>query len=279
MNCFMFPGQPLTVSQTFHDDPDFDEISILARERAHLDLASFSWNRDTATDNVKLQVYGVAMSLWHARKLGRENIRPAIAAEHSMGIYPALALCGCLSEGEILELTFRAGSCMARMGEKREYALGCVTGLTVEPLLAIAESNGVHLANFNTSRHFLLSGERGDIANAAAEALENGAFTASTFPCDAPLHTPLMEEIASPLREIFSAFQFREPLTPLMNHIDQDFLSASEIPDFLIRELCEPVYWEQTYRALHAAGATRFFEVGAGDSLKKYNRWIQHEMA
>ncbi|MBI1921161.1 MAG: ACP S-malonyltransferase [Geobacter sp.] len=279
MNCFMFPGQPLMVSQAFPDDPDFDAISELTRERAFLDLSALSWTKGTPTDSVKLQVYGVAMSLWHARKLGREKVRPAIVAGHSMGIYPALALCGCVSEEDILELTYRAGSCMARMGEKREYALGCVTGLTLEPLMAIAESNGVHLANYNTSRHFLLSGEKGDIANAAAEALENGAFTANTFPCDAPLHTPLMEEVATPLREIFSGYRYAEPLIPIMNHIDQDVLSASEIPDFLIRELCEPVYWEQTYRALHAAGATRFFEVGAGDSLKKYNRWIQHEMA
>ena len=37
---------------------------------------------------------------------------------------------------------------------------------------------------------------------AVAEALECGAFSAKVFPCDAPLHTPLMEAVAESLREI-----------------------------------------------------------------------------
>ena len=37
-----------------------------------------------------------------------------------------------------------------------------------------------------------------------------------------------------------------EPAVPLMNHIDQDFLTASDMADFLVRELLLPVYWEKT---------------------------------
>lgn len=277
MNCFMFPGQPLAFGSPLPDDEDFAAIARLTREHAFLDLGTLSWTRGAPTENVKLQVYGVAMSLYHCRRLRRQGGAPDLVAEHSMGIYPALAACGFLTEAEVLELTFRAGMCMATLGGRQKFALGCVIGMPLGELLVVAENHNVYLANHNTSRHFLLSGAGEKMADAMAEALSAGAFSAKLFPCDAPLHTPLMAELEAPLREIFGGFSYRDPGVRLMNHIDQDFLTASEISDFLFAELCEPVYWERTYRALHGAGVTRFHEVGAGDSLKKYNRWIDYE--
>lgn len=279
MNCFMFPGQPLFTGAHPPDDNDLQAIALLVRERTGLDILDMSWQGEAGDESVTLQVYGAAMSLYHARRLAREGVRPGLIAEHSMGIYAALAVGGSVSEGDALELTCRIGRCMAKMSEQGDYALGCMVGLPLEPLLSIAENNGVHLANHNTSRHFLLSGERAGIEAAVVEALASGAFSAKVFPCDAPLHTPLMEAAAGSLREIIAGFRYREPAVPLMNHIDQDYLAASEVADFLLRELLLPVHWDATYRALRAAGANRFFEVGAGDALKKYNRWIDSEAA
>lgn len=277
MNCFMFPGQPLLRNEQLPRDDDFGAILEMTERRAFLDLDEFSWLGEEGTESVKLQVYGVAMSLYHARRLSSQGIKPGLLAEHSMGIYPSLAVCGSLPEEEVLELTSRAGRCMARMGESRQYALGCVIGLTLEPLLAIAENNGVYLANHNTSRHFLLSGERKNMEQAEAEAFACGAFSVKIFPCDAPLHSPLMEAVDREMRTIFADYRYREPAFPLLDHIDQDFLTAADLQDFMARELAFPVYWERTYNSLRAAGAGSFFEVGVGDSLKKYNRWIDNE--
>lgn len=277
MNCFMFPGQPLSSVATLPADDDFVAISEMVRRVASFDLESFSWLGEGSSDNVKLQLFGVAMSIYQARKMRRQGVTPALAAEHSMGIYPALAACGCLPEAEVVELTYRAGSCLAQMGKSRSYALGCVIGLTLEPLLAVGENNGVHLANHNTSRHFLLAGARSNMETAMAEALAQGAFSAKTFPCDAPLHTPLMAEAERELRDIFADYRYAEPFCPLMDHLDQEYLTASDLAGFMLRQLFQPVYWERTYRALLAAGAVNFYEVGAGDALKKYNRWIESE--
>jgi len=278
MNCFMFPGQPLSHGVEWPDDPDFRDISALVRQCVAFDMEQFAWLGSASTDNVKLQLFGTAMSLYRCRKLCRDGGMPDFVAEHSMGIYPALAACGSLSEEAALEMTLRVGSCLARMGDSRNFALGCVAGLTLEPLLAIAENHGVFMANYNTSRHFLLSGERPNMEAAMAEALGCGAFSARTFSCDTPLHTPLVEEVSDELRTIFADYRYAEPQTRLMDHINQDYLSAADLPGFLLEELLRPVYWEKTYRALRAAGATTFVEVGVGDSLKKYNRWIDGEL-
>jgi len=277
MICFMFPGQPLVHDAALPSDDDFTAVADLARKVTGLDLAGFAWNGTTGSEQVALQVYGTAMSLYHCRRLQRDGRRAAIIAEHSMGIYPALAACGALPEGDALSLTHRVGSCLTTMAGEGAYALGCVIGLTATPLLAIAENNGVFLANRNTSRHLLLAGERHAMETAMAEALAHGAFSVRTFPCDAPLHTPLVETIAPQLAEIVRDYSFAEPAVPLMEHIEQDYLTAADIPGFLVRELCLPVNWEATYLALRRAGVTAWHEAGSGDSLKKYNRWIASE--
>lgn len=277
MNCFMFPGQPMELAGQLPDGPDFREIAAMVRRRTSLDLASFAWSGRQWPESVKLQVFGVAMSLCEARRLGREGIGPDLIAEHSMGIYAALAAAGSLPEEEALELAFRIGCAVAEMGESREYAIGCVVGLTHEPIQAVAGNNGVYLANHNTSRHFLLSGERHRMEVAVAEALNCGAFSAKTLPCDAPLHTPLMAEAAGEVGSIVAEYRYREPAFLLVNHIDQQSLTAADLADFMVRELELPVYWERTYRALKARGAVRFYEMGAGESLRKYNRWIDSQ--
>ena len=249
----------------------------MVRRRASFDLEAFAWTGREWTENVKLQVYGIAMSLHEVRRLRRQGVRTGIIAEHSMGIYAALASSAALPEEEAIELAFRIGCAMALMGAAGEYAIGCVVGLALEPLMAVAANNGVYLANHNTSRHFLLSGERKDMEETMTEALDSGAFSARTFPCDAPLHTPLMSDVAEEMRIIFNDYRYREPTVPLVNHIDQDCLTAADMADFMLRGMLMPVYWENTYLALRTAGAGRFLEVGVGDSLKKYNRWIESQ--
>lgn len=279
MNCFLFPGQPLQRSAFPPRDADWEEVAALCHRYTRFNPDSWIWSGIQGREQVALQLYGVAMSLYGARCLKRQGTRPSLLAEHSMGIYPALACSGALTEEEVLELTCRAGVAMSTMSGSGNYALGCVVGLTLEPLLALSENNGVYLANHNTCRHFLLSGKRNDIEEAMREAASCGAYSAKVFTCDAPLHSPLMAEREDALREIFADYRYREPAVPLMNHIDQDFLTSADLAEFMMRELLLPVHWERTYRALRAAGATHFHEVGSGDSLKKYNRWIDGQSA
>lgn len=272
----MFPGQPLTTPAHLPDDEHFRALAELARERTGFDIPSFSWIAEPATENVKLQVLGVAQSLYRARLLCEQGIMPHIIAEHSLGIYPALAVAGSITEGDALELAGKAGRLMAAMGA-REFALGCIIGLSAETVLSIAEGSGVFLANCNTSRHFLLSGTRAAMKMAETAARAQGAFSVALFQCDAPLHTPLMAEMEDHFYSLFSCYDYREPSVPVMNHLDNNFLTAAGTSAFLVRQLMEPVYWERTYLALRHAGASSFFETGQGESLKKYNRWIDSE--
>lgn len=278
MLCFMFPGQPLACDASLPDDADFALIADLVRRVTRLDLQRFEWLDGEGSDNMKLQLFGVAQSLYHLRRLRRDGVSPDLVAQHSMGIYSALTACHSLPEPEAIEIAWRVGSSLARMGKTQQYALGCVIGLTLDPIMALAANHRIHLANHNTSRHFLLAGRREDVATAMVEAVDMGAFSTRIFGCDAPLHTPLMLQLEEELQEIFADYRYLDPACPLVDHLDQNYLCGADIPGFMLRELYHPVYWERSYRTLRAAGVKRFVEVGAGESLKKYNRWIEGEI-
>lgn len=277
MKCFMFPGQPFSSCGVFPDDRDGAQLAWLVRRVAGFDPGSSQWLHGEGSRDLQLQLEGVAHSLHRLRRLRSAGVRPDLVAEHSMGIYPGLVACGSIDESCCIEITFRVGALLAGMRKAARYAAACVVGLPLEPVAALARNHAVHLANCNTSRQFLLTGQREPIAQAVAESLAAGAYSARSIECDAPVHSPLVAELEPRLQEIFSDYRYAPPACGLMNHLDQKLLGKSEIAPFLLRELSAPVYWERCYLALRAAGVRDFLEVGDGESLKKFNRWIAAE--
>lgn len=278
MICFMFPGQPMTRTELPVDNPLFVEMASCCESVSGFNPLADNECPAEMPESVRLQLYGVTMSLYLHEVLLRQHGGPELVAEHSLGIYPALAACGAIASREALELTGRIGLCLAAMRKRAEYAFGSVIGLTNEPLISIADNHGVFIANHNTSHHFLLAGTREAIAAATVEAEAVGAFSVGVFPCDAPLHTPLLDEIRDELSAIVSDYGFRAPCLPLVEHINQQQLTAADMPFFLVDELCRPVFWEKSCRALRSVGVRRFIEVGHGQALTKFNRWIDSNL-
>jgi len=277
MICWMFPGQPLKFVPVPVDDADFLELAALCRTKAGFDLMSAESDVTGMALHTRLQIHGTAMSLWRARKLGASGGCPDIVTQHSMGVYPALAICGTISEGDALEMVARVGECMALVFRADEYALGCVIGMEHARLEPIVAGHGVYFANFNTSKHFLISGLKADVWAVLDAASLAGAFSASLHTCDAPLHAPLMAQASTALREIFSDYRYAVPHIPLMSHRGELLEDPSHIRDFLHDELLQPVFWEKSWHALRESGVDRFVEVGVGDTLKKFNRWFESE--
>lgn len=277
MICWMYPGQPLKYLPPPSDDTDYNAISDICISKAGFDLINCSPLSADMSSNVCLQIYGVAMSLYSTRLLRNSTTKPDMIAQHSMGIYPALVACGVISEEAAIEMTARAGLCMSVMGKSHEYLLGCVIGLSATALSDLLSNIDAYIANFNTSRHFLLAGHKIQLLSILEAAQSAGAFSVSSFECDAPLHTPLMAAVSNELKSVFADYEFSAPAIPLMSHNAELLTSSEQIRCFLHDQIMRPVYWEKTVSALHNSGVAKFIEVGAGDALKKFNRWIESE--
>lgn len=277
MNCWMFPGQPLRHDQPF-PEADGEQVAALCRITTGFDPAAWRDDVGLPSEHVRLQLYGTAASLCRARQLRAAGQVPDLLIEHSMGIFAALAVCGSISERDALEMTARVGTVLANSFRQQQYALGCVIGLEQAAAESAAAEQGAYLANYNTSRHVLLAGESASVEAALEACRAAGAFSVSQFSCDAPLHTPLLQAAAGALSEIFADYRYADPALPLLEHISQQRLTAAAIPVFLLDELLQPVWWQRSYAAARTQGCSTFVEIGAGDSLKKFNRWIDSEV-
>ena len=117
----------------------------------------------------------------------------------------------------------------------------------------------------------MLSGTRENLAKAEEDARDHGRRALKLNVAGA-FHSPLMEPAVAPFREALDAIELREPrFTVVSCASTQPF---EDVRAELAAALTSPVRWRETMLALHAAGATRFVEVGPGKVLARLGKRI-----
>lgn len=283
---FCFPGQ-LQERPVFNPDhllrkvPHFEKWLERASRQTSFDLLQFSFKGEEAGINLRLQIATYLLSMIHFDWLQSEGWVPDVLTEHSMGIYAALAASEAISFEEGLWITESIGRILEREGDSSKGAMASVVGLPFEEIEKIRQELngfGLSVANYNGSKHFVLSGEEEGIEKAIAFALARKAISATRLTFHVPLHSPslsgLSEEIWSLLRQV----NVRSPRYPILNHWTVQPLKREEIKEFLSLEIGKPVYWDRCVQKLIREGTSRFIEVGHGATLTKLIRWIDREV-
>jgi [acyl-carrier-protein] S-malonyltransferase len=123
-------------------------------------------------------------------------------------------------------------------------------------------------ANFNSPAQVVIAGHASAVARAMEIAKIKGAKRAVLLPMSAPSHCSLMRPAAERMRERLKAVDFTTPAIPVLHNADvRSADTADAIRDALIRQLCQPVRWVETIRAMVSAGATHIVECGPGRVL------------
>jgi len=103
---FCFPGQlqerPSLEDHPLREDAHFKELLRRASGQTKFDLLNFSFKGEEKEEDLslKLQIATYILSLVHFYRLREAGWNPDILAEHSMGIYAALAA----SEADIIHI-------------------------------------------------------------------------------------------------------------------------------------------------------------------------------
>ena len=88
------------------------------------------------------------------------------------------------------------------------------------------------------------------------------------LPVSGAFHSPLMDFARDGLAEGLAALDIRTPSCPVyLNVTAAPTTDPAEIRERLVEQLTSPVRWAQGLGAMHADGATKFVEVGAGKVL------------
>jgi [acyl-carrier-protein] S-malonyltransferase len=196
----------------------------------------------------------------------------SIAAGLSLGEYTALTFAGALSFEDGLKVVRRRGEAMQAAADA--VPSGMVSALLldrqqVEAVRAGAEAaGGIWIANYLCPGNIVLSGEKAACSR-ATELIEQAGGKPIPLAVAGAFHTPLMESACTALAEVLKTVPLEPPRIPVVSNVDaQTHSDPDEIRRLLVRQVTQPVLWEDGIRSILGRGIDRFYEVGPGKVLK-----------
>src|SRR5262249_4268822 len=265
---FLFPGQGAqSVGMGRHLAETLPAARALFDEAADLlgyDLADVCWNgpaeRLNATVISQPALFVSSLAALEALKASDPAAVSACtaAAGLSLGEYSALVFAGALTFRDGLRVVQRRGQAMQAAADATAGGMVSVLGLEqpqVEELCAAARGSGtLELANFLCPGNIAVSGSR-DACDAVQRLAEERGGRTVRLAVAGAFHTALMRPSDQALAEALNAVELRPPTVPVWSNVDaRPHTDPGEIRQLLVRQVLQPVLWEQTLRNLLAHG-------------------------
>ncbi len=204
--------------------------------------------------------------------LAERDGQPDMTAGHSLGEYSALVAAGALSFEDGLRIVHLRSRLMAEAGARRPGAMAAILGLDDAVVADLCrDASGpdalVQSANFNAPGQVVVSGDVDAVERAMGLARDRGSRVVA-LPVSGAFHSPLMAHARDRLAQALHELTLRPPRCPVyMNVTGRPTVEPETIRTLLLEQLTAPVQWSATIRHMHADGAGRFVEVGAGRVL------------
>ncbi|MFN8376157.1 MAG: ACP S-malonyltransferase [Anaerolineae bacterium] len=278
----IFPGQG---SQVVGMGKDIAEAHAVARQTFEEadDILGMAFSKlcfegpeeelnDTINTQPSLYICGVAILRVLQGEL--DDIAPISTAGHSLGEFTALTAAGSLSFPEGVRLVRERARLMKLAGEQQPGGMAALLGLDADRVSELCEQaskevgKAVVMANDNCPGQVVISGDNTALERAITLATEAGAKRAVKLAVSVAPHSPLMEAAASQFREALAKTTFHTPRVPVYANVSASPLTTVEdIQAELNKQLTNSVRWTDSVRAMIAAGAERFVELGPKDVL------------
>ncbi|QDT17977.1 Malonyl CoA-acyl carrier protein transacylase [Alienimonas californiensis] len=189
----------------------------------------------------------------------------------SLGEYTALAFAEAFDFEDGLRVVQARGRAMQAAAEATSSGMVSALLLDRDAVQGVRDAAAgdevLELANFLCPGNTVLSGESAAIARAIEE-IEKAGGRPIPLAVAGAFHTSLMKPADERLAAALDAVEIRPPKVPVVSNVDAaPHTDPAEIRDLLVRQVLAPVRWEDSIRAMMAAGVDRFFEVGTGRVL------------
>ncbi len=137
----------------------------------------------------------------------------------------------------------------------------------------------VEPANYNCPGQIVIAGEKNAVKEATILCKEYGAKKAILLPVSAPFHTTMLEGAGVKLNKILKSIEYNDFTIPVVANVDGDFIKNRDyVNDLLVKQVSNPVLWEDSIKKLIREGYDTFIEVGPGKSLGKFIKRVSKDV-
>lgn len=279
---FLFPGQGAqhvgmgkTIAERF---PAARALYDRANEIVGYDLARvcFEGPEDKLNTTVVSQpaLFVTSLAALEMLKAERPDVVSSCqyAAGLSLGEYTALVFAGAMSFDDGLRVVKTRGEAMQAASDAVPSGMVSALLLDIPKVESVREgasqAGRIWIANYLCPGNTVLSGEKAACAR-AVELIEQANGKPIPLAVAGAFHTPIMESACAKLAQALNSVKITTPRIPVVSNVDAAVHTDPEdIRSVLVRQVTQPVLWENSVRWLLAEGAGPFFEVGPGKVLK-----------
>jgi len=218
----------------------------------------------TLTENCQPAI--TAVSLACLSVLNESGIRSSVCAGHSVGEYASMVSASIVSEDDALRLVHKRGALMHREALANPGHMAAVIGLDMEAVLEIvmaAKADEIlDVANHNTARQIVITGQKDPVARAVQLAKEKKA-KAIPLKVSGAWHSGLMQGGVDEFRAFMEDIPFSPPRSEMFfNATAKGETDPLRIKDIMANQLVSPVKWYDIMRKMLDDGVDTFVEVG-----------------
>ncbi len=291
---FLFPGQgaqSVGMGQRLAESvPEARRLYDQAGEILGYDLAKlcFEGPAEDLDSTVHSQPALFVTSLAALESLRSQSPDVVLACEAaaglSLGEYTAMVFAGVMDFESGLRLVQQRGAAMQEAADATPSGMVSILGLEriqVEALCDQAREDGVlEIANLLCPGNIVISGTNDACERAAEIAEKLGALKAVPLAVAGAFHTEIMQPAVERLAAALANVTMRRPTIPVISNVDaQPHDDPEEIRRLLIKQVVEPVRWEDSIRYLASQGFSQFYEVGPGRVLRGLLRRIDRNLS
>ena len=205
------------------------------------------------------------------------------AAGLSLGEYTAMVFAGIMDFDDGLMLVQRRGAAMQDASDATPSGMVTILGLErvqVEELCQRARQNDtLEIANLLCPGTIVISGSNGACERAAELAPKLGAMKAIPLPVAGAFHTKIMRPADQRCAEALAEVPMHRPRIPVIFNVDaKPHDDPEDIRRLMVKQILQPVLWEDSMRCLLAQGCDQFYEVGPGRVLRGLLRRIERKV-
>lgn len=278
---FLFPGQG---AQSVGMGASL--AGLLPAARALFDQASEALDYDlldlctngpaerlNATDVSQPAIFVASLAALESLKQSEPEATKDVVATAglSLGEYTALVFAGAITFADGLAVVRERGKAMQAAAEVTPS--GMVSALLLDPdkvTEVVEESKAagrLWIANYLCPGNTVLSGESAAI-DAAEKAIEAKGGKPVRLAVAGAFHTELMKPADEVVGVALAGVTVGPARVPVWSNVDaRPHTDPAELKELLVRQVLQPVRWEETVRALLAEGVERFYEIGPGKVL------------